>query len=64
VLGMMVEGVLMKLLGWCRGCFGISGEDGIVVALMVTADLRVVVVSSNLLKEECRCRSFNRNLPY
>ena len=45
---MMVEGVLMKLLGWCRGCFGISGEDGIVVALMVTADLRVVVVSSNL----------------
>ena len=61
---MMVEGVLMKLLGWCRGCFGISGEDGIVVALMVKADLRVVVVSSNLLKEECRCRSFNRNLPY
>ena len=51
---MMVERVLMKLWGWCRGCFGISGEDGIVVALMVTAALRVVVVSSNLFKGECR----------
>ena len=50
--------------GVARGCFGISGEVGIVVALMVTADLRVVFVSSNLLKKECRCQSFNRNLPY
>ena len=51
---MVVVGVLLKLWWCCRGCFGIGGEGGIVVVLMVTADVRVVVVSSNLFKGECR----------
>ena len=51
---MVVVGVLVNLWWWCRGCFGIGGEGGIMVVLMVTADVRVVVVSSNLFKGECR----------
>ena len=51
---MVVVGVLVNLWWWCRGCFGIGGEGGIGVVLMVTADVRVVVVSSNLFKVECR----------
>ena len=50
---MVVVGVLLKLWWCCRGCFGIGGEGGIGVVLMVTADVRVVVVSSNLFKGEC-----------
>ena len=50
---MVVVGVLVNLWWWCRGCFGIGGEGGIVVVLMVTADVRVEVVSSNLFKGEC-----------
>ena len=41
---MVVVGVLLKLWWFCRGCFGIGGEGGIVVVLMVTADVGSVVL--------------------
>ena len=48
---MVVVGVLVKLWWWCRECFGIGGEGGIVVVLMVTADVRVVVGLLSILQE-------------
>ena len=57
MLGTVAAGVLLGLLWWCKQCFGIGGDGGIVVVLRVIVAVRVVVLSSNLfkgpLKGEC-----------
>ena len=58
MLGIVVVGLLVKLRLWLRGWFGIGGGGGIVLELMGTADDRLVVVSSNLFKGECRVGLF------